>query len=60
MIVDKKLNLKNELLYRNIEEIIKIRNSTIHPKKGRIEEISKTHILTWFKMLQTILTKIEK
>ena len=60
MILDKKLNLKDEVVYQNIEEIIKIRNNTIHPKKGRIEEINQNHIITWFKMLQTILQKIEK
>ncbi len=60
MILDKKIDLKDEVIYRNIDEIIKIRNNTIHPKKGRIEEINKIHILTWFKMLQTILKKIEQ
>ena len=62
MILDKKLNFKNrdEVIYQNIEEIIKIRNNTIHPKKERVEEITQKHILTWFKMLQIILEKIEK
>jgi len=58
LILDKKLNLKDIILDNNIEEIIKIRNNTIHPKKGRVEAISKNHILTWFKMLETILEKV--
>lgn len=58
IILDKKLNLKNKLIYKNIEEIIKIRNNTIHPKRGKIEEINQKHIITWFKMLQIILEKI--
>lgn len=59
MILDKKLNLKDVVLYENIEEIIKARNNTIHPKKGEVEKITKNNILTWFKMLQTILEKID-
>ena len=60
LIINKKLDLKDEVLYRNIEEIIKIRNNTIHPKKGKIEKVNKEQIIKWFKMLQTILEKIEK
>jgi len=60
MILEKKLNLKDEVINRNIAEIIKIRNNTIHPKRGRREEINKDNILTWFKMLETILKKIDE
>jgi len=60
MILEKKLNLKDEVINRNIAEIIKIRNNTIHPKRGKREEINKDNISTWFKMVETILKKIDE
>jgi len=60
LILDKKLNLKDDNINTKLEEIIKIRNNTIHPKKRKSEKINKHHIITWFKMLQVILEKIEK
>jgi len=60
LILDKRLHLNNQKVYESIEHIIKIRNNTTHPKHGKIEIIQKDSIIDWFKMLQTILEKIEK
>ncbi|CAA6802558.1 MAG: Unknown protein [uncultured Sulfurovum sp.] len=60
LILNKRLHLNNQKVYEGIENIIKIRNNTIHPKHGKIEIIQKDSIIEWFKMLQTILEKIEK
>jgi len=60
LILNKRLQLKNSDIFQSIEEIIKIRNNTIHPSNKNIEKPTKENILTWFKMLQTILEKINK
>jgi CheY-like chemotaxis protein len=60
LILDKKLHLQNRTIYQNIDDIIRIRNNTIHPKSAKIDRIDKEHIISWFKMLQTILEKINK
>jgi len=60
LIVDKRLKIGSNTIYQNIEDISRIRNNTIHPKHVKIDIINKNHILTWFKMLQTILEKINK
>jgi len=60
LILDKRLYLNNQKVYEGIENIIKIRNNTIHPKKGKVEEITENQIIDWFTMLQTILEKIIK
>lgn len=60
-ILDEKLNLKDAITHQHISNIIKIRNNTIHPSKNNlIETPTKEHIVTWFKMLQAILEKIDK
>ncbi len=54
---------KLELNYfgTDIETIARMRKNAIHPlQKGKIETPAQNHILTWFKMLQTILEKIDK
>ena len=60
LILDRKLSLSSKELHQNISDINRIRNNTIHPKKGRVETPTQDHILRWFKMLQTILEKINK
>ena len=60
LILDRKLSLTSKELHQNISDINRIRNNTIHPKKGIVEIPTKENILTWFKMLQTILEEIDK
>jgi len=60
LILNKRLNLKSQKIHQDIANLIRIRNNTIHPKHGKIEIIQKDSIIDWFKMLQTILKKIEK
>lgn len=56
----KKLEILNEF-DSDINEIAKMRNNAIHPpQKGTTSNPTKDNILTWVKMLQTILKKIEK
>ena len=60
-ILDEKLFLKDSTIHKNIEEIIQTRNNTIHPKNNlNQEKISQEDIVEWFKMLQTILKKINQ
>ena len=59
-ILDEKLFLGDLNIHNSLQEIIKIRNNTIHPKQGLVEKITEDNIITWFKMLQTILQKIEQ
>ncbi len=59
-ILDEKLFLGDLNIHNSLQEIIKIRNNTIHPKQGSVEKITEDNILIWFKMLQTILEKIEQ
>ena len=61
LILDEKLSLKDVWLHKSISNIVKIRNHTIHPPKNQyIVQVTQDNILTWFKMLQTILVKIDK
>lgn len=60
LILNKRLHLNSQKIHQDIANIIKIRNNTIHPKHGKVEIIQKDSIIDWFKMLQTILEKIEK
>ena len=60
LIVDKRLKIRADTMYSNIEDIIRIRNNTIHPSNKSMKILTKIHILTWFEMLQTILEKIDK
>ena len=69
-IMNEKLGLKSNELHSHIKCLVCIRNHTIHQDKQyddrdfckRVveEKISKEDILIWFKMLQTILKKIDK
>jgi len=60
-ILNEKLSLTDTTIHDNIGKIIKIRNNTIHPKNNSNQEkISKEDIVEWFKMLQTILKKINQ
>jgi hypothetical protein len=58
-ILDEKLSLRDLNIHNSLQEIIKIRNNTIHPKQGRVEKIDKDNILEWFKMLEVILKRVE-
>ena len=57
--IRKKFTLDSKL-DQEISDISEIRNNTIHSSNKNIEKPTKNHILTWFKMLQTILEKIAK
>ena len=67
-IMNEKLGLKSNRRHSYIKCLVCIRNHTIHQdkqyedkdfcKKVVEEKISKDNILTWFKMLQTILKKV--
>jgi hypothetical protein len=58
LILENRLNINNANIQQSIEQIVKIRNNTIH--SGKEQHINQDNILTWFKMLQTILEEIQK
>ena len=58
-----KFSLNDEEIIKQINQIVCSRNYAIHPEekkncKSVIKEIKSDNIIDWFKMLQTILTKI--
>lgn len=59
-ILYEKLNFTQEKkLYVDVEDISNKRNKYIHPDRGKNTEVDKDDILKWFKMLQTILSKLK-
>lgn len=59
-ILYEKLNFTQEKkLYADVEDISNKRNKYIHPDRGKNIEVDKDDILKWFKMLQTILSKLK-
>lgn len=51
--------IQEKILYDDVVDISKKRNRYIHPDKGKTIEVEKDDILKWFKMLQTILSKLK-
>ncbi|MBD3842281.1 MAG: response regulator [Campylobacterales bacterium] len=61
VLLHEKLNIKDENMHDNITSLVEIRNKTIHPKRkeDRAKQVTDDDILTWFKLLQTILSKLK-